>query len=92
MKDILSEIIKKERPDGILLAFGGQTALNCGAELYTSGVLAKARYYRNMRKYPEALQTCDEAISLYPAANYVNYFGMANGMPLDDPNSNFSKS
>ena len=35
------EIIKKERPDGILLAFGGQTALNCGAELYTSGVLAK---------------------------------------------------
>ena len=28
--------------------------------------LAKARYYRNMRKYPEALQTCDEAISLYP--------------------------
>ena len=37
----VEEIIKKERPDGILLAFGGQTALNCGAELYTSGVLAK---------------------------------------------------
>ena len=31
----VEEIIKKERPDGILLAFGGQTALNCGAELYT---------------------------------------------------------
>ena len=29
----VEEIIKKERPDGILLAFGGQTALNCGAEL-----------------------------------------------------------
>ena len=27
----VEEIIKKERPDGILLAFGGQTALNCGA-------------------------------------------------------------
>ena len=35
----VTEIIKKERPDGILLAFGGQTALNCGTELYTSGVL-----------------------------------------------------
>ena len=29
----VTEIIKKERPDGILLAFGGQTALNCGTEL-----------------------------------------------------------
>ena len=37
----VEEIIKKERPDGILLAFGGQTALNCGAELYMQGVLAK---------------------------------------------------
>ena len=35
----VTEIIKKERPDGILLSFGGQTALNCGTELYQSGVL-----------------------------------------------------
>ncbi|GAY28562.1 carbamoyl-phosphate synthase (glutamine-hydrolyzing) large subunit [Prevotella sp. MGM1] len=35
----VTEIIKKERPDGILLAFGGQTALNCGTELYTNGIL-----------------------------------------------------
>ena len=35
----VTEIIKKERPDGILLAFGGQTALNCGTELYLTGVL-----------------------------------------------------
>ena len=35
----VTEIIKKERPDGILLAFGGQTALNCGTELYQKGVL-----------------------------------------------------
>ena len=35
----VTEIIKKERPDGILLAFGGQTALNCGTALYQSGVL-----------------------------------------------------
>ena len=37
----VEEIIKKERPDGILLAFGGQTALNCGVALYQSGVLEK---------------------------------------------------
>lgn len=37
----VEEIIKKEMPDGILLAFGGQTALNCGAELYTAGILDK---------------------------------------------------
>ena len=35
----VTEIIKKERPDGILLAFGGQTALNCGTELYKNGTL-----------------------------------------------------
>ena len=37
----VTEIIKKERPDGILLAFGGQTALNCGTELYQNGTLEK---------------------------------------------------
>ena len=37
----VTEIIKKERPDGILLAFGGQTALNCGTELYRDGTLEK---------------------------------------------------
>ncbi len=37
----VEKVIKKERPDGILLAFGGQTALNCGVELYRSGVLER---------------------------------------------------
>ena len=37
----VEEVIKKEQPDGLLLAFGGQTALNCGTELYLSGVLDK---------------------------------------------------
>src|SRR5207302_9405499 len=37
----VEKIIEKERPDGILLSFGGQTALNCGIELYEQGVLAK---------------------------------------------------
>ena len=37
----VEEIIKKEQPDGILLAFGGQTALNCGTELHQNGILQK---------------------------------------------------
>ena len=37
----VERVIDRERPDGILLAFGGQTALNCGVELYRSGVLEK---------------------------------------------------
>lgn len=37
----VEKVIKKERPDGILLSFGGQTALNCGVELYRSGILEK---------------------------------------------------
>ena len=37
----VEKVIAKEQPQGILLAFGGQTALNCGVELYQSGVLSK---------------------------------------------------
>ncbi|MCK5322118.1 MAG: carbamoyl-phosphate synthase large subunit, partial [Candidatus Aenigmarchaeota archaeon] len=37
----VEKIIEKERPDGILLSFGGQTALNCGVELYKKGILSK---------------------------------------------------
>ncbi len=39
--DFVERVIEKERPDGILLAFGGQTALNCGVSLYRSGILEK---------------------------------------------------
>ncbi len=37
----VEKVIKKEHPDGILLSFGGQTALNCGVELYKKGILEK---------------------------------------------------
>ena len=37
--EFVKDVIKRERPDGILLSMGGQTALNCGVELYKSGVL-----------------------------------------------------
>ncbi len=39
--EFVERVIEKERPDGILLSFGGQTALNCGVELYQKGVLKK---------------------------------------------------
>jgi carbamoyl-phosphate synthase large subunit len=37
----VEQVIKKEKPQGILLAFGGQTALNCGVELYKNGIFEK---------------------------------------------------
>jgi hypothetical protein len=40
-EDIVTQIIEKERPDSILLQFGGQTALNCGCRLRNSGVLER---------------------------------------------------
>ena len=55
--DFVEKILKKEKPDGILLSFGGQTALNCGLELYDKGILKKngvqgTRYAgRNDQKY-----------------------------------------
>ena len=39
--EFVERVIEKERPDGILLSFGGQTALNCGVALYEKGVLEK---------------------------------------------------
>ena len=39
--DFVTRVIEKERPDGILLAFGGQTALNCGTDLFKKGILDK---------------------------------------------------
>ncbi len=39
--DFVERVIEREHPDGILLAFGGQTALNCGVELYRAGVLER---------------------------------------------------
>lgn len=37
----VEKVVQKEKPDGILLAFGGQTALNCGVQLFEQGILAK---------------------------------------------------
>jgi len=39
--EYVTEVIEKERPDGILLSFGGQTALNCGVQLAKNGILDK---------------------------------------------------
>ncbi|MCD6596206.1 MAG: carbamoyl-phosphate synthase (glutamine-hydrolyzing) large subunit, partial [Bacteroidales bacterium] len=39
--DFVEQVIQKEKPEGILLAFGGQTALNCGIEMYEQGIFKK---------------------------------------------------
>ena len=39
--DFVEQVIEKERPEGIMLAFGGQTALNCGVKLFQNGILEK---------------------------------------------------
>lgn len=49
-------------------------------------------YWRQMNSYQLSYICEGDGIILCPAANYVNYFGMANGLPLDDPDSKFSKS
>ena len=42
----VERVIQKEKPEGILLAFGGQTALNCGVQLYQSGILGEPQSSR----------------------------------------------
>jgi len=49
-------------------------------------------YWRQMNSYQLADICEGDGIILCPSANYVNYFGMANGLPLNDPNSGFDKS
>jgi hypothetical protein len=46
-------------------------------------------YWRQMNSYQPSPMAEGDGIVLAPAANYVNYFGMANGMPLNDPESGF---
>ena len=60
----VERVIAKERPDGILLSFGGQTALNCGVELEESGVLGHLR--RGLQGAEERLlqQLGDRALRL----------------------------
>lgn len=43
--EYITHVIEKERPDGILLTFGGQTALNCGVKLEHMGVFQRWEYY-----------------------------------------------
>lgn len=52
----VEEVIKKEHPDGILLSFGGQTALNCGVELERQGILKKY----NLEVFGTSVKTIEE--------------------------------
>jgi carbamoyl-phosphate synthase large subunit len=56
--EFVEKVIEKERPDGILLTFGGQTALNCGVELYETGILDKYNV-KVLGTGIEAIETAD---------------------------------
>lgn len=56
--EFIEKVIERERPDGILLTFGGQTALNCGVELYETGVLDKYNV-KVLGTGIEAIETAD---------------------------------
>ena len=53
----VEKVIRKEAPQGILLAFGGQTALNCGVQLYKSGILEKYNVKIDFRGQKAYLKT-----------------------------------
>ncbi len=82
--EFVEEVIKRERPDGILLHFGGQTALNCGVQLAESGVLEKhnvkvigtpikaIRETEDRELFRQAMIGCGVAIPRSRAANSVD--------------------
>ena len=70
----VEEIIRRERPDGILLGFGGQTALNCGVELAERGILEKYGV--------EVLGTSIKAIEIADDRELFKKTMMENGVPV----------
>ncbi len=72
--EFLEEIIAKERPDGILLGFGGQTALNCGVELAEKGILDKYNV--------EVLGTSIRSIELADNRELFKKTMVARGIPV----------
>ncbi|KAL0164938.1 hypothetical protein M9458_040691, partial [Cirrhinus mrigala] len=61
-------VIKNERPDGVLLTFGGQTALNCGVELTKQGVLEKYKMTEDRKIFVEKMEEIDEHVAPSEAA------------------------
>ncbi|MCP8309307.1 MAG: carbamoyl-phosphate synthase (glutamine-hydrolyzing) large subunit [archaeon] len=72
--EFVEKIIEKERPDGILLGFGGQTALNCGVELAENGILEKYNV--------KVLGTGIEAIKIADDRNFFRETMIENGIPI----------
>jgi len=60
--EYVEKIIEKERPDGILLGFGGQTGLNCGVDLYRLGILEKYNVNVLGTSVPTIMKTEDRAL------------------------------
>lgn len=71
--EFVTEVIKKEKPDSIALSFGGQTALNCGMELYKKGILKKY----NVRVLGTPVPTIDLTEDREKFANHLHKIGVA---------------
>lgn len=80
--DYVAEVIEKERPDGILLGFGGQTALNCGVELKKKGILDKYGV--------KVLGTSVEAIETASDREKFKQTMIRNGLPVAKSKSAYS--
>ncbi len=80
--EFVEEVIKKERPDGILLGFGGQTALNCGVELAERGVFEKYGV--------EVLGTSIESIKIAEDRELFRQAMMRANVPIPKSRSAFS--
>ncbi|GMI42101.1 hypothetical protein TeGR_g12202, partial [Tetraparma gracilis] len=87
----VEDVIKKERPDGIIVSMGGQSALNVGVELWQTGVLQREgvkvlgtqidaiRHTEDRELFSEKLKEIDETIALsYPAGNLEEAKAAAN--------------
>lgn len=96
------QVIKNERPDGVLLTFGGQTALNCGVELKKMGVLEKYKVKvlgtpvasiemtEDRKVFVEKMEEIDEHVAPSEAALSVEQVGTSSRLQLRSPICRFS--
>jgi len=69
--DFVEKIIEKEKPDGILLGFGGQTALNCGVELFKKGILEK-HHVKVLGTSVQAIMDCEDRKDFVKRLNEID--------------------
>lgn len=100
----VGQVIRNERPDGILLSFGGQTALNCGVSLYKSGIFSQYNVRvlgtsvlaieetEDRKKFSEKMQEIGEKVAPCEAVDSVEQVGRhLVGLVFSVPGNSFQK-